>query len=308
MNGTRDAFTGTERPRLRFAPSPTGQLHIGSAASALLNHTLARQWGGVFLIRIEDTDLGRCREAFVDSILDDLGWLGLTSDEPVVRQSRHFERYAHSLDALRQRGLVYPCFATRSVIAAAVAGKPHHPRDPDGAPIYPGLHKHLTASEAAARQLAGEPVAWRLDMAAALAQLNQILGDQPLTYRALQPDRSIVNLTCTPERWGDLIIGRKDTPTSYHLSVVVDDAYQAISHVVRGRDLQAATDIHRLMQVLLDLPDPVYLHHELIFDPDGRKLSKSARDTSIADLRAAGATPEDIYSRVREILIWADQK
>lgn len=305
--GGNSGGNASPRPRLRFAPSPTGQLHLGGAASALLNHNLARLWGGRFLIRIEDTDLGRCRQGFVDGILEDLAWLGLVSDEPVIRQSHHFDRYVSALEVLRAKGLVYPCFATRAEIAAAVSGKPGHPRDPDGAPVYPGLHKNLPAAEVAARRKAGETMAWRLDMAKALELVPGLIEATALTYRRLQPDGGLIDTRCAPERWGDFVVARKDTPTSYHLAVVVDDAFQGITHVVRGQDLEASTDVHRLLQTLLGLPQPVYLHHALILDADGRKLSKSARDTALGDLRAAGWRPQDVRRRVAGVLApWID--
>lgn len=298
----RHAQRATEGPRLRFAPSPTGGLHLGSAASALVNAELAKRWDGTFLVRIEDIDLGRRREQFIAAILDDLRWLGLTWEEPVLRQSEHFPRYGMALDALREAGLLYPCFATRSEIAAAVARDPEHPRDPDGAPVYPGLHKGLSADDVARRRAAGEALSWRLDMTKALARVAERCDGAPLTYCALDARGVPTRIPAAPSVWGDVVIARKDTPTSYHLSVVVDDAFQRITHVVRGQDLEAATSIHRVLQVLLGLPQPIYYHHGLILDSDGRKLSKSAGDTALSDLRAKGATPADIRARVATVI------
>lgn len=292
----------TQGPRLRFAPSPTGGLHLGSAASALVNAELAKRWGGTFLVRIEDIDLGRRREHVITAILDDLRWLGLTWEEPALRQSEHFPRYRVALDALREAGLLYPCFATRSEIAAAVARDPGHPRDPDGAPVYPGLHKGLSADDVARRQAAGEAMSWRLDMTKALAQVAERCDGAPLTYCGLDERGMPTTVPVDPSVWGDVVIARKDTPTSYHLSVVVDDAFQHITHVVRGQDLEAATSIHRVLQVLLGLPQPIYYHHGLILDSDGRKLSKRAGDTALSDLRAKGVTPADIRKRVATII------
>jgi glutamyl-Q tRNA(Asp) synthetase len=285
--------------RFRFAPSPTGRLHIGSAASALLNFELAQASGGAFLLRIEDTDPGRCREEHVASILDDLAWLGLSWPEPVMRQSRHFGRYELALDLLRRHRLIYPCFATRAEIAAAVAERPDHPRDPDGAPIYPGLWKGKSTDEILERENDGLQKCWRIDMKSALDVLRVKLAGAPLTYSAWDGADGFAPVDARPERWGDFVVARKDTPTSYHLSVVLDDAYQGITHVVRGVDLEPATDIHRLLQGLLGLPVPIYFHHGLILDETGRKLSKSAGDTSVSGLREAGHLPEDVIKMAR---------
>ncbi len=278
-------------PVLRFAPSPTGRLHLGHALSALLNVRLARQLGGRFLIRIEDTDLARCRPEHEAAILDDLAWLGVQSDGPILRQSEHFPVYIAAAERLKGMGLLYPCFATRQEIEAAAAGGPV---DPDGAPVYPGLHRQLPADEVACRKSRGQPFAMRLDMAAALRLARTLPGGDPLDYTelddALQPRRVLAD----PSPWGDVVIQRKDSPSSYHLAVVVDDHRQGITHVVRGRDLEAATAIHRLLQVLLGLGRRLYHHHRLIVDDSGRKLSKRAGDTSLGGLRARGLSPSDI--------------
>lgn len=288
-------------PRFRFAPSPTGSLHLGSAVSALLNATLAARDGGVFLVRVEDIDLGRCREEFVSGIFEDLAWLGLDWPQPVLRQSRHIARYQLALDALRRRGLVYPCFATRSEISAAVAGDPNHPRDPDGAPLYPGLCKGFSEDEIQHLSEAGTAMCWRLDMERALNCISEA-GGAPLGFTAWDGERTVETVAARPERWGDVVVARKDVPTSYHLSVVIDDAYQGISHVVRGLDLAPATDIHALLQHLLGLPRPVYHHHSLIRDSDGRKLSKSDGSAGIAALRDAGHSARDVRAMIRERL------
>lgn len=280
----------------RFAPSPNGALHLGHALSALVGHDMAQRVGGRFLVRIEDIDTARCRDDFVTAQLADLAWLGLTWEQPVLHQSEHFAAYRSAAARLQGMGLVYPCFATRQEIAA---GTPAKSVDPDGAPLYPGLHKGMPADEIAVRQARGEPFALRLDMPAALAKARERLGDRPLTFSAFdEPDGPVRQVQARPERWGDVVIVRKDVPASYHLAVVVDDARQGVTHVTRGMDLYAATDLHRLLQVLLDLPAPLYHHHRLITDVEGRKLAKSARDTSLASLRQAGIRPEEIRDLV----------
>lgn len=291
----------------RFAPSPNGHLHLGHALSALLNHEMARASGGRFLLRIEDIDPERCRPAFELAIFEDLAWLGLDWEEPVRRQSEHIGFYAEALDGLKQRGLVYPCFCSRGDIRAAVQeceaqGTPW-PRDPDGAPLYPGSCRNMGASERARRLAQGDPHVWRLDMFAARVEAPDVLewrelgGNEedflPLAFHPQNPPRARA-VTASPEAWGDVVMARRDVPTSYHLSVVLDDAVQGITHVVRGRDLFHATSVHRLLQCLLGLPEPSYRHHRLVLDETGRKLSKSDQSTSLRALRAEGATPDDI--------------
>ncbi len=280
-------------PALRFAPSPNGELHLGHALSALVGYQMARRLDGRFLVRIEDIDTTRSREAFVAGIFEDLAWLGIAWEEPVLRQSEHFADYAAAAQRLFDMGLLYPCFATRTEIAAKVSERPDAV-DPDGAPLYPGLHKCLTPDEVAARKRQGEPFALRLDMDKALAACRSRLDGTPLTFAEIDGSGGTTVVVAQPERWGDAVIVRKDTPASYHLAVVVDDARQGITHVTRGRDLYASTDLHRLLQVLLGLSEPLYHHHRLLVDREGRKLAKSARDTSLASLRRDGATPADI--------------
>ena len=285
----------TTRPVLRFAPSPNGELHLGHALSALCGYDLAQRLGGRFLVRIEDIDIARSRDDYMRGILDDLAWLGLSWEQPVLVQSQHFDAYRAAAAQLAAMGVLYPCFAARAEIAAAA--RPDA-RDPDGAPLYPGLHKQLAAAEVARRQSAGEPFALRLDMAKAEALARAKLSGRPLTFTELDANLAPTTFHAEPSRWGDAVIVRKDVPASYHLAVVVDDARQAITHVTRGRDLYAATDLHRLLQVLLDLPAPLYQHHRLITDETGRKLAKSAHDTSLRSLRLQGETPETIRGRV----------
>jgi glutamyl-Q tRNA(Asp) synthetase len=286
----------TSSPVLRFAPSPNGPLHLGHALSALVSYDMAQKLGGRFLLRIEDIDVGRCREEYVDAIYADLAWLGLAWEEPVLRQSRHFGDYAQAAQWLESQGLLYPCFATRSEIAAAaVPGAV----DPDGAPLYPGLHKGMGRDEIEARIGKGEEAyALRLDMERAMAAAQSKLAGRPLTFTEIGEAGDAAVVEARPERWGDAVILRKDVPASYHLAVVVDDARQGITHVTRGRDLYAATDLQRLLQVLLGLPEPLYHHHRLLTDAQGRKLAKSDGDTGLSALRDAGVPAAEIRARV----------
>lgn len=275
----------TSQPILRFAPSPNGYLHLGHAFSALFTWRAAAELGGVALLRIEDTDIERCKPEFTDAIIADLAWLGLSWPEPVMHQSERFTIYGEAAEHLRAKGLVYPCFCSRSEIAAAATA-----RDPDGAALYPGTCRHLNPAQVAARLERGDPVQYRLRSQEAIALAG------PLDFAVAQPDVTApaVRRQAHPERWGDVVIQRKGTPTSYHLSVVVDDAAQAISNVTRGRDMEAATDFHVLLQALLALPSPIYTFHELILDEDGKKLAKSRESESLRALRAAGWSADDI--------------
>lgn len=285
----------SEPPVFRFAPSPNGDLHLGHAYSALVSSDLAAAFGGRFLLRIEDIDIGRCRPEFEASILEDLAWLGLTWETPVRRQSEHLNHYSQTLARLDALDLLYPCFATRSEIAKASG--PNPARDPDGGILYPGLYRELDNEEAARRKAQGEPYALRLKMNEALAIARKRAGND-LMYRAFSCDGDEQTYVTNPERWGDVVLARKDVPTSYHLSVVVDDALQGVTHVTRGQDLLASTDVHRLLQVLLELPEPLYHHHDLILDDAGRKLAKRDRDTSLRSLRDSGLSSDDIRHRI----------
>lgn len=284
--GTLPITPQLPRPVLRFAPSPNGELHLGHALSAWTGFDMARRLGGRFLLRIEDIDIARCRESYITQMLDDLRWLGIAWEEPVLRQSERFAIYRRASDTLLKQGLLYPCFATRSEIADAVGDAPG--RDPDGVPLYPGLHKHLPKDEVAARLARHEPFALRIDMARALDGLERMTGSRRITFKELHAEDRAEVLERDPAEWGDAIIVRKDVPTSYHLAVVIDDALQGVTHVTRGRDLFAATSLQRLLQELLGIRQPLYHHHRLLAGADGRKLAKSARDTSLAELRAAG--------------------
>lgn len=282
---------------LRFAPSPNGYLHLGHAHSALLNDDMARELGGRVLLRIEDIDGERSRPEFEAAITEDLAWLGVSWQESVRRQSEHFADYEAALLKLNALGLLYPSFESRSEIAALVAERERHgrwPRDPDGAPLYPGRGRKLPAAERKRRVEAGEPYALRLAIDAAVAQTGVLTWSE--TGRG--PHDQTGTVIAAPLMWGDVVIARKEMPTSYHLAVTVDDALQGVTDVVRGEDLFWSTSIHRLLQALLGLPEPVYHHHRLILDADGRKLSKSTQAKSLRDLRASGATPQDIRRMV----------
>lgn len=287
------------RPVLRFAPSPNGYLHLGHALSALVGYRLSRKLKGKFLIRIEDIDRTRSRENYISAIFEDLQWLGLTWERDVLRQSQEAEHYLKAAARLSDMGLLYPCFATRSeILAAATAGGRDPLRDPDGAIVYPGLHRDLPAKEVRRRLAAGERPAMRIRMDLAIELAKRRLRGEPLTFTELAPDGRVQTFEAQPQRWGDAVIQRKDFPASYHLAVVVDDARQNITHVTRGRDLFASTSIHRLLQVLLDLPEPIYHHHRLLYDSNGNKLSKSHGSQSLRELRAAGWTPAKVIETV----------
>ncbi len=261
----------------RFAPSPNGELHLGHAYSALLNARMAAQYGGRFLIRIEDIDTARCTAELAARALAELGWLGLTWEEPVRVQSEHLNEYAQAQRRLADVGLLYPCFCSRKDMAAQGTDSL---RDPEGQPLYPGTCRGLAAAEIGDRMAQGIPYAMRLDMRLAQSRLSS-----PLAFE--EKGKSVA---ADPARWGDVVLVRKDIGTSYHIAVVTDDALQGISQVVRGQDLFAATAIHRLLQELLGLPAPHYHHHQLIGDEMGRKLSKSAGGISLRALREQGVS------------------
>ena len=275
----------------RFAPSPTGLLHLGHALAAII----AAESGDDFLLRIEDIDKGRSRAQFIEAIFYDLKWLGLSWDEPTLRQSTRMSAYAEALSVLKAQDLLYPCFCTRAEIAAEIAraGEAQHFASwgpsgpgPEG-PLYPGTCKTIAAAAALERMEAGENFALRLDVTKAAARTG------PLTFREHGHVRPV-----DPFRFGDIVIARKDMPTSYHLAVVVDDAYQRVTLVTRGEDLLPATHIQRLLQALLKLPEPDYAHHPLVLDEQGRKFSKRDNAVTLQSLRAAGLTPSDIRARI----------
>jgi glutamyl-Q tRNA(Asp) synthetase len=284
-------------PVFRFAPSPNGFLHLGHALSALLNFDMARAAHGRLLLRIEDIDAARCRPEFEAAILDDLNWLGVHWDGDVRRQSKHGDDYQRVIDRLRAEDLLYPSLETRSDIARLVehgdAGAPW-PRDPDGTPLPPGRRQPWPLPSASA--IAGRAGALRLDMEQAMARTGALTWSETGTG----PSGETGTIAAKPQVWGDVVLSRKHVPTSYHVAVVVDDALQGVTHVVRGRDLFWATSIHRLLQAVLGLRAPIYHHHRLVLDAAGRKLSKSTRATALRVLRAQGVTPDDIRRLIAE--------
>lgn len=286
-------------PVFRFAPSPNGPLHLGHALSALLNADMATEAGGRMLVRIEDVDVTRARPEHERAILSDLDWLGIAYERPVRRQSEHADDYAAALGHLAALGLIYRSFLSRTEITAAIAAEEAQsgrawPRDPDGAPLYPDIDRHRSAEEAEVLAAGGKPFAVRLDMAKAI-RLAGPLSWQEFGDSLHGPGETII---ADPAAWGDVVLAGKFTPAAYHLAVVVDDALQGVTDVVRGRDLYFATSVHRLLQTLLGLPAPRYHHHRLILGPDGGKLSKSRGSEGLAALRAAGATIADVSRMV----------
>ena len=287
----------------RFAPSPTGYLHLGHAFSALFAWRRARESGGRFLLRLEDIDPARCRPQFADAILEDLAWLGLDWDGEVRVQSEHLSEYRTVLDALRARGLLYPCFCSRADIQLSATA----PQTPDGAPLYPGTCRALSEDQRSARIAAGERYALRLNMQRALASNTPLpqageVGERrepgegaakrpvPLTFE----EAGEGTIPCHPEQFGDVVLARKDTPASYHLCVTHDDAVQGVTLVTRGVDLKPATHLHRLLQSLMGWPVPAYAHHELLTDATGRRLAKRDRAATLRDLRARGHSPAEV--------------
>ncbi|MEQ8665517.1 MAG: tRNA glutamyl-Q(34) synthetase GluQRS [Rhodospirillales bacterium] len=270
----------------RFAPSPTGHLHRGHAYSALFANAEAGT-DGTFLLRIEDVDPGRCRPEFTTAIVEDLAWLGLTWPEPVREQSAHLDDYRAAIDRLDAMGLLYPCFCTRSDIRREIEAAgyaPHEaPSGPDG-PVYPGICRNLSDDERIERIARGDAFARRLDMAEAVA-LSGIMRWRDL-------DRG--ELTATPEIFGDVVLARKDVPTSYHLAVTVDDHLQGVTLVTRGEDLFPASHLHRLLQALLGLDVPVWRHHALLTDTEGRRFAKRDRAATLHDLREQGMSPDTL--------------
>jgi glutamyl-Q tRNA(Asp) synthetase len=280
-------------PVFRFAPSPNGYLHLGHAYSALLNFDLARRSGGRFLLRIEDIDSTRCRPEFEAAIYQDLGWLGIAWETPVRRQSEHLASYREAIEKLSAQGLIYPSFESRTEIARLVAQREAHgpwPRDPDGAAIYPGAARSLLPDQRQRLIESGAPFALRLDVAAAQARAGALSWIE----QGEGPGGETGTVAARPEAWGDVILAHKEIPTSYHLAVVVDDALQGVTDVVRGQDLFWSTGVHRLLQHLLGLPEPVYRHHRLLLDDAGHKLSKSTRATGLRELRSDGASRADV--------------
>jgi glutamyl-Q tRNA(Asp) synthetase len=271
----------------RFAPSPTGLLHLGHAYAALFAWRRAREAGGRFLLRIEDIDRVRCREEFVAALVEDLRWLGIDWDGDMRRQSQHLDSYRAALGGLEETGLIYPCFCTRAAIKSEIARALDAPQGPEG-PVYPGICRALAPSERARRIAAGAPFALRLDVARAIA------GTGPLCW----DDEAGGMVAVDPLALGDVVLARKDAPTSYHLAVTVDDAAQGVTVVTRGADLFASTHVHRLLQALLGLPTPRYCHHRVLTDPAGRRYAKRDRALTLRALREAGRTPAEVQAMV----------
>ncbi len=282
-------------PVFRFAPSPNGALHLGHAYSALVNQNICAKMNGTCLLRLEDIDQTRCTPELVQQMLDDLTWLGIGWQGKPRRQSEHFADYRQALQVLRSDGLIYPAFLSRSDIRRAVAAKtgPDEawPCDPDGSPLYPGDERTWSQDKQDAVLSKNQKHSWRLDMTAALQRLPDKLYWQEFEEGDPAHSRNVI---ARPAVWGDVVLARSDTPTSYHLAVTIDDALQKVTHVVRGSDLYQATSVHRLLQVLLGLPTPQYHHHDLVIGSDGRKLSKSNGDVSLRALRHNGVVPGDI--------------
>ncbi|MAZ03555.1 MAG: tRNA glutamyl-Q(34) synthetase GluQRS [Sneathiella sp.] len=273
----------------RFAPSPTGFLHLGHVYSASLAWRSARESGGRFILRMEDIDKTRCRPEFEAAIYEDLTWLGLEWDPPVRRQSEHLDDYSALLEKLSDRNLIYPCFCTRKEIAAEIARSNSAPHGPEG-PVYPGICRDMPEAERQRRFEQDEPYALRLNM------VNAIAAVKLETMRFHEIGKGYIQ--CNPEPFGDIVLARKETPTSYHLAVTFDDAIQGVNHIIRGQDLFPSTHIHRLLQGLLDLPTPTYFHHGLISDGKGRRLSKRDKDATIKSLREYGYQPEEVRKMV----------
>ncbi len=277
----------------RFAPSPTGHLHLGHAFAAATAHDTAKRNGGHFLLRIEDIDRGRCRPEFEQAIYEDLRWLGLDWAEPVLRQSDRFGVYRSALEQLDVRGLLYPCFCTRTEIVAEIASAGEAPHGPEG-PIYPGTCRHLAEPDRSARVKSGMQYALRLDIQRAIAITGKLFFEE----QGHGPSGERGTILANPLLFGDIVLARKDAPASYHLAAVVDDAFQGVTLVTRGNDLFAATHVQRLLQALLKLPVPSYSHHKLVLDERGRKFSKRDQAVTLWSLRDQGVTPADIHERL----------
>jgi glutamyl-Q tRNA(Asp) synthetase len=283
-------------PVFRFAPSPNGFLHLGHALSALINYDAARATGGRFLLRIEDIDPARCRSEYEKAIYEDLNWLGIDWERPVRRQSDHFEEYRAILKELEKKGLIYPAFESRTEIMRFVSARTSAwPRDPDGTPLYSGNASKYSAAERKRKIESGKPYALRLNLNAVFQGLKL----PPSWIETGNGEPREIN--AKPERWGDVILARKETSVSYHLAVVIDDAVQGITHILRGLDLYESTSIHRLLQEILSLPVPIYHHHRLILDINGKKLAKRDPSTTLRDLRLKGWTAADVRHAVGQL-------
>jgi len=280
----------------RFAPSPTGGLHLGHAHAALCAFDAAKAAGGRFLLRIEDIDAGRCKPEYEDAIYEDLEWLGLEWEQPVRRQSRHFDDYGSALERLIAAGVVYRCFRTRKDVMAEIASAPHlAPQGPEGpvftgAPLPPSKERRLIGE--------GRPFAWRMSMAACRELMAERFDALSWQEESLTPPHASQRISARPDLFGDTVIARKDAGTSYHLAAVHDDALQGITHVIRGVDLRPAAGLHRLLQTLLEYREPAYRHHVLLTGPDGKRYAKRDQSVTLRHLRESGHTPDDIRALI----------
>lgn len=277
----------------RFAPSPTGYLHLGHAFAALTAHDTAKRQRGRFLLRIEDIDQGRCRPEFEEAISEDLTWIGVGLERPPLRQSERFAAYRTALSRLDRQDVLYPCFCTRGEIAAEIARLSEAPHGPE-VPLYPGTCRELSRSEQKRRMDSGAPYALRLNVEKAAERVGSLRFEE--CGRGPCGEHGVIEVT--PLLFGDVVLARKDAPASYHLAAVIDDAFQGVTLVTRGNDLFSATHIQRTLQALLDLPFPAYAHHRLVLDANGRKFSKRDRAVTLRELRARGVTPEQIRDRL----------
>jgi len=293
----------------RFAPSPNGYLHLGHAYSALISSELAKKTGGKFFLRIEDIDLGRCKKKFEDSIFKDLNWLKIKYEKNIIKQSEHFAKYEKYIKKLRDLNLIYPCWATRSEIKKFISkksvSKSSWPIDPDGQYIYPKIYKNISKAERSNLMLSGSNFSWRLDVEKAVTLAQEKFGNKIFFEElGLEPKGKRI---LEPNLYGDLIIARKEIPTSYHLSVIIDDAEQGINLVTRGLDIYPATSIHRLLQIVLNLPEPQWYHHNLLREQSGEKLSKTNKSTSIKSLRDKKIRNDEIFSLIQSIEAFPDE-
>jgi len=284
----------------RFAPSPTGYLHLGHAYSAMQAFDAAKAAGGTCLLRIEDIDTTRCTPKYEAAVLEDLAWLGFEWPQPVRRQSEHFADYTAVLEGLAARGLVYRCFKTRKEIAEEISRAPHHPGEGPEGVIYPGPTTPMSADEEAERLAKGAAFAWRLSIAACREAVGEGWPALHFIEEGAGPDGERGLIQAKPEALGDVILGRKDVGTSYHLACVHDDALQRVSHVIRGQDLFFATPLHALLQHLLDLPRPIYRHHALLVGEDGKRFAKRDQALTLKALREAGLSPKAVRAKAAE--------
>ena len=293
----------------RFAPSPNGYLHLGHAYSAFISSELAKKSSGKFFIRIEDIDLGRCKKKYEENIYKDLNWLEIKYEKNIIKQSECFDKYERYIKKLRDLNLIYPCWASRSEIKKFILSKsinkPSWPIDPDGQYIYPKIYKDISKAERSNLMLSGLDFSWRLDIEKAISFAQDKLGNKIFFEElGLEPKGKRI---IEPNLYGDFVIARKEIPTSYHLSVIIDDAEQGINLVTRGLDIYPATSIHRLLQIILNLPETQWYHHNLLREDSGRKLSKTNKSTSIKSLRERKIKKDEIFSLIKSNEAFPDE-